>query len=59
MWRLDVVDDGVGFVPRDDDRPRFGLQLLDDRARELGAALDIQSTPGHGTRVRLTLPAPG
>jgi two-component system NarL family sensor kinase len=58
-WRLDIVDDGIGFVAGDDDRPHFGLQLLDDRAREFGGVLEIQSTPGHGTRVRLTLPVPG
>jgi signal transduction histidine kinase len=58
-WRLDVVDDGVGFAAPDDDRPHFGLRLLDDRARELGGVLEIQSTPGHGTRVRLNLPVTG
>jgi signal transduction histidine kinase len=56
-WRLDVVDDGVGFGPADDERPHFGLRLLADRAREHGAELEIQSTPGRGTRVRLNVPA--
>jgi two-component system NarL family sensor kinase len=55
-WRLDVVDDGVGFAPAEDDRPHFGLRMLDDRAQELGGRLEIQSTPGRGTRVRLTVP---
>src|SRR3954471_3513397 len=56
-WQLDVVDDGVGFAAADADRPHFGLRLLDDRAREHGGRLEIQSTQGRGTRVRLTLPA--
>jgi len=56
-WRLDVVDDGVGFgAGSDDDRPHFGLRLLADRAREVGGELEVQSSPGRGTRVRLTLP---
>jgi two-component system, NarL family, sensor kinase len=58
-WRLDVVDDGVGFGPADEDRSHFGLRLLADRAREAGGELEIQSTPGRGTRVRLTVPASG
>lgn len=54
-----MVDDGVGFGPADADRSHFGLRLVADRAREAGGELEIQSTPGRGTRVRLTVPASG
>jgi two-component system NarL family sensor kinase len=55
---LDVVDDGVGFDPsirREADH--FGLNLMIDLARELGAELALRSEPGHGTAWRLTGPA--
>ena len=55
-----VEDDGVGFDPKKppaDGRTHFGLQLVRDRLHMLcGATLTIQSSPGHGTRVRLFLP---
>jgi two-component system NarL family sensor kinase len=53
---LEIVDDGLGFQEPDDDRPHLGLRLLADLARELGGQLSVQSTPGRGTRVRLTVP---
>lgn len=60
--RLGIADDGVGF-----DRDRFrrgddpqpdslGLIGMQERATLLGASLDIDSTPGHGTRVVTTYP---
>jgi hypothetical protein len=33
------------------------VRLLADRARQHGGELELQSTPGRGTRVRLTAPA--
>jgi signal transduction histidine kinase len=52
---LEVSDDGVGFDP---DAPatrarRLGLTSMEERARRIGAALEIRSTPGAGTTVRL------
>jgi signal transduction histidine kinase len=54
---LVVTDDGVGFDPA---APalrarRLGLTSMEERARELGARLEIESTPGAGTSVRLEL----
>jgi signal transduction histidine kinase len=54
---LEVVDDGVGFSP---DRPfpgRLGLRSMRERAALLGGTLDIRSSPGAGTVVRVALPA--
>lgn len=53
---LEIVDDGIGFQEPNDDRPHLGLRLLADLARELGGELSVHSTPGRGTRVRLTVP---
>jgi signal transduction histidine kinase len=54
---LRVSDDGRGFdvdsrrVRRADGH--LGLDLLADRARDLGATLEIESAPGKGTTVIL------
>ena len=54
---LRVEDDGVGFAPAA--RPAgLGLLGLDERVRELRGDLTIDSRPGHGTRLRLTMPVP-
>lgn len=58
---IEVEDDGVGFSPfvdPGDGRPHFGLKIMRARAARLNGQLDISSTPGRGTRVRLTWPYP-
>jgi signal transduction histidine kinase len=54
---LTVSDDGVGFDPT---APalrsrRLGLTSMEERARELGARLSIESATGTGTTVRLEM----
>jgi signal transduction histidine kinase len=59
---LDVVDDGVGFTPVDDtgtDYEGFGLRGMRSRARELGGDLTVESAPGDGTAVVVSLPLDG
>ena len=54
--RLEVADDGVGFVP-DDVRPdRFGLVSMRERAESLNAEFAVTSSPGRGTSVEVALP---
>jgi signal transduction histidine kinase len=52
---LEVSDDGIGFDPGDPElRSRhLGLTSMEERARELGGALEVSSAPGAGTTVRL------
>ena len=52
--RLDVVDDGVGFV-QDQAPPsgHLGLRGLRDLVRDAGGTLAVESVPGAGTRVTL------
>jgi signal transduction histidine kinase len=54
---LTVLDDGVGF---DQARVRhvagLGLMGMEERVRELGGTAAIQSSPGHGTAIRVTIP---
>jgi signal transduction histidine kinase len=53
---LVIADDGCGFEAATVRRGN-GLAGLEVRARQLGGELDIQSVPGHGTTVLLTVPA--
>lgn len=57
-----VEDDGVGFVlpPRPDILTRqghFGLVGLQERARQVGGRLTIETGPGRGTKVTAWFPA--
>ena len=48
---LRVRDDGQGFEP-DKVPPRsMGLKILSERARAVGAELEVTSRPGDGTEV--------
>jgi len=51
---LSVSDDGSGFDPR---RVRgLGLLGMEERVRHLGGTFQIDSRPGRGTLLRVTLP---
>jgi two-component system NarL family sensor kinase len=54
--RLTVADDGQGFEPNAIPKDRYGLIGLNERARLLGGSLDLQSSPGEGTRVEVKVP---
>lgn len=51
-----VQDNGVGFDSARQDGPGHGLGNMQKRARRVGASVRVESQPGHGTRVILTLP---
>jgi signal transduction histidine kinase/ligand-binding sensor domain-containing protein len=55
---LTIEDDGIGFdqyAPTD----RNGIRNLKERARTLKGKLDIESSPGKGTIIRLEFPVNG
>jgi len=55
--QLIVADDGVGFdstLPRE--QPGIGLVSMNERARQLGGTLEIDTAPGHGTTVLAWVP---
>ncbi len=57
--RLRVADDGAGFDPAAAPASRggrFGLKTMAERAASIGATLTVDSRPGEGTRVDVTLP---
>ena len=53
---LEVEDDGVGFTPNADRSRSIGLYGMARRANSVGALLAVETEPGAGTTVRLTLP---
>ncbi|MBD0711891.1 MULTISPECIES: sensor histidine kinase [unclassified Streptomyces] len=58
---LDVVDDGAGFDPgavRPSSDGGFGLPAMRSRAESLGGTFTVESAPGQGTAVAVSLPLP-
>ena len=57
--RLVVQDDGHGFDARAIPKGRYGLIGLNERVRLLGGRLQLESSPGEGTRVQVDVPLKG
>jgi signal transduction histidine kinase len=54
---LEVSDDGVGMAEEEQvSGPGMGLANMRTRAAAMGGRLLVESVPGKGTRVRVTLP---
>jgi signal transduction histidine kinase len=60
MVRCSIVDDGVGFRPEgaraQSARQGLGLLGMREKLQPLGGALKIESAPGHGTKLLITVP---
>jgi signal transduction histidine kinase len=59
--RLEISDNGIGFglnqtLTDQSARPAWGLLGMQERASLLGGQLSIQSEPGQGTQLCVTLP---
>ena len=58
---LSVHDDGTGFDPSQafvSARGHFGLLGMRERARRVGGDLRVESAPGSGTTIHVTVPIP-
>jgi PAS domain S-box-containing protein len=56
---LSVEDDGCGALPQVFESPQaYGILGMRERARHFGGVIDIDSHPGRGTRMRLSIPLP-
>jgi signal transduction histidine kinase len=53
---LEVQDDGAGFDPTASFPGHLGLQSMRERIMGLGGTFQIESTPGAGTRVSVSIP---
>ena len=57
--KMVIKDDGVGMYPGDRRKThRFGLLGMEERITMLGGEFDIDSAPGRGTVLRITIPMP-
>jgi signal transduction histidine kinase/ligand-binding sensor domain-containing protein len=56
---IEVADDGCGFdvsQAASNGQGHFGLIGIRERAQQIGAAVMLESKPGHGTTVRVEMP---
>ncbi len=56
---ISIEDDGRGFDPAQvlaEGRQSFGLQVMRERATDIGGEVTVESKPGAGTRVRVRVP---
>lgn len=53
---LSIADDGVGLPESRRSQPGMGLQVMDYRARLVGARVEVRSEAGKGVQVVCTLP---
>lgn len=54
---LNVTDVGIGFNPNGlKSAAGLGLRSMEERANLLGGMLAIESTPGHGTKIKACVP---
>lgn len=64
FFQLSIDDDGSGFQfsgrhnLEEMDRRRIGPVSIKQRARQMGADLTVESTPGRGARLTLRVPVP-
>lgn len=57
--RITIQDDGRGFDPSTvsgNAGQAFGLEIMRERAKDIGGILELNSRPGHGTRIVVQVP---
>jgi signal transduction histidine kinase len=54
--RLEVFDDGIGFDPEQEFAGHFGLRSMRERILNLSGTIEVSSSPGTGTAIRIALP---
>jgi NarL family two-component system sensor histidine kinase LiaS len=54
--RVEVKDDGVGFIGEDAKRRGHGLHNMAMRAQKLGGTFRVIAHPGQGTRILVEFP---
>ncbi len=56
QFQMKIKDDGRGFEPDSQESVGFGISIMQERAKEIGASLIVDSHVGEGTLVKLVLP---
>lgn len=65
LWKLVVNDDGNGFPfggrlgLAELDASRKGPAVIKERVRAIGGDMIVESTPGHGSRLEISIPQKG
>ena len=62
LLKFSVSDDGCGFDPESApgiDQGHFGLQGIRERIDTFGGSLSVESSPGHGARVSVSIALDG
>ncbi len=53
---MEIRDDGLGFEPEHMPPGAFGLEIMHERAQQIGATIAVTSRPGQGTQIVLHWP---
>jgi nitrate/nitrite-specific signal transduction histidine kinase len=55
QWELTIRDDGIGIFQSDAEanKNKYGLKMMRERAKQLGAAMEINRIPSGGTEICL------
>lgn len=53
---LEISDNGCGFDPQTKNASGYGLQGITERLRLIGGQLILDSQPGQGTHIQITVP---
>jgi signal transduction histidine kinase len=55
---LQIKDNGVGFVEgeKHPDQTSWGIPGMRERVRSVGGEFEVESNPGGGTRINVTIP---
>lgn len=61
LYRLNIADDGIGFnleekLQTSAENNSTGIMNMQNRAKLIGATFNINSSPGNGTAVTITIP---
>ena len=51
---IEISDDGIGFKDKGEQKERYGLKNMKNRAEEISAKFQVHSTPGKGTIILVT-----
>ena len=56
---MSVCDDGLGFDVAALFAGQLGLKTMRERAEQFGGRFEIESAPGQGTTVQVSMPVAG
>jgi signal transduction histidine kinase len=55
QYRITLEDNGRGFAPENTRPTRNGLSNMRQRLEKIGGSFEIETAPGRGTKIRLTI----